>query len=120
MTKSALGYGRYSPNDNNYLYHWTPDMPQETWQSLKSSGVVWSSTHSEVFETKPERVLILTPLKNAAESLDMYFELLGNLTYPRHLISLGFVMYVSSDQVKIIIQQIGLHRRDQTAFARID
>ncbi|KAK7969626.1 hypothetical protein PG984_000898 [Apiospora sp. TS-2023a] len=44
-----------------------------------------------------ERVLILTPLKDAAPYLSKYFELIAELTYPHHLIDLGFLVGDSSD-----------------------
>lgn len=44
-----------------------------------------------------ERILILTPLKDASPYLGKYFELLAELTYPHHLIDLGFLVSDSSD-----------------------
>ncbi|KAK6865958.1 glycosyltransferase family 62 protein [Apiospora arundinis] len=44
-----------------------------------------------------ERVLILTPLKDAAPFLSKYFELIAELTYPHHLIDLGFLVGDSTD-----------------------
>lgn len=44
-----------------------------------------------------ERVLILTPLRNAGNYLDKYFELVSQLTYPHHLIDLAFLVGDSDD-----------------------
>jgi hypothetical protein len=44
-----------------------------------------------------QRVLILTPLKDAERWLPTYLDLLYGLSYPRHLISLGFLESDSSD-----------------------
>lgn len=44
-----------------------------------------------------ERVLILTPLRNAAQHIDKYFELVSQLTYPHHLIDLAFLVGDSDD-----------------------
>lgn len=44
-----------------------------------------------------ERVLILTPLKDAAPYLSKYFELIAELTYPHNLIDLAFLVGDSSD-----------------------
>jgi hypothetical protein len=44
-----------------------------------------------------ERVLILTPLRDAAVYLPKYFDLLSELTYPHHLIDLGFLVGDSTD-----------------------
>ncbi len=43
------------------------------------------------------RVLILTPVKNASPFLETYFSALEKLTYPRELISLGFLESDSRD-----------------------
>ena len=45
----------------------------------------------------PARVLVLTPVKDAAEHLDAYFAQLARLTYPRRRISLGFLESDSVD-----------------------
>ncbi len=42
-------------------------------------------------------VLILTPLKNASPFLQTYFSALSRLSYPRELISLGFLESDSRD-----------------------
>ncbi|KAF7721292.1 hypothetical protein EC973_004968 [Apophysomyces ossiformis] len=46
---------------------------------------------------KQEQVLILTPLKNAAPYLPRYFELIDRLTYPKHLISIAFLVSDTTD-----------------------
>jgi len=45
-----------------------------------------------------EKILILTPLKNAESFLDGYFELLSRLTYSHDRISLGFLEGDSTDR----------------------
>lgn len=50
-----------------------------------------------------ERVLILTPLKDAAPYLSKYFELLTNLSYPHHLIDLAFLISDSADETIAIL-----------------
>ena len=51
--------------------------------------------------TKPivneERVLILTPLRNAAPYIEQHFDLLTQLTYPHRLIDLAFLVGDSDD-----------------------
>lgn len=44
-----------------------------------------------------EHVLILTPFKDAARHIEKYFDNVNRLTYPHHLISLGFLVSDSSD-----------------------
>lgn len=45
-----------------------------------------------------ERVLILSPLRDAASYLQKYFDLLAALTYPHDLIDLGFLISDTSDE----------------------
>jgi hypothetical protein len=45
----------------------------------------------------PPLVLIATPVKDAAEYLDAYFQLLGRLTYPARRLSLAFLESDSED-----------------------
>ena len=78
----------------------------------------WLNTPSEVlrrdFRPKPhnldpdqkvkeDRVLILTPLKDASMHLAHHFTLLSNLTYPHHLIDLGFVVGDSTDNTRSVL-----------------
>jgi hypothetical protein len=44
-----------------------------------------------------ERILILTPLKNASPFLDSYFTLLDRLSYPHECLSVGFLESDSGD-----------------------
>lgn len=46
---------------------------------------------------RKDRVLILTPVKDAEDYIDGYFESLYQLTYPHHLISIAFMESDSSD-----------------------
>jgi hypothetical protein len=50
-----------------------------------------------------ERILILTPLRDAAPYLPKYFDLLSELTYPHHLIDLGFLVGDSTDDTLAIL-----------------
>ena len=53
--------------------------------------------------TNEERVLILTPLRDAANFLPKYFDLLSELTYPHHLIDLGFLVGDSTDDTLAVL-----------------
>ena len=44
-----------------------------------------------------DNTLILTPVKDAADCLDRYWQLIRQLTYPHHLLSLGFLESDSID-----------------------
>ncbi|KYK60453.1 putative ANP1 protein [Drechmeria coniospora] len=50
-----------------------------------------------------EKILILTPLKDAAPYLSKYFELLAELTYPHHLIDLAFLVSDSKDDTLAVL-----------------
>ena len=50
-----------------------------------------------------ERVLILTPLRDAAFYLNKYFDLLSELTYPHDLIDLGFLVGDSTDDTLAVL-----------------
>ncbi|KAL5611951.1 hypothetical protein BROUX41_000482 [Berkeleyomyces rouxiae] len=50
-----------------------------------------------------ERVLLLTPLKDAGPYLEKYFELVTALSYPHHLIDLGFLISDSTDETLAIL-----------------
>ncbi|KAH0543832.1 hypothetical protein FGG08_001871 [Glutinoglossum americanum] len=50
-----------------------------------------------------ERVLILTPLRDAAPHINKYFDLLSELTYPHNLIDLAFLVGDSKDDTMAIL-----------------
>lgn len=50
-----------------------------------------------------ERILILTPLRDAAEHLFKHFQLLVQLTYPHELIDLGFLVSDSTDDTLAVL-----------------
>ena len=50
-----------------------------------------------------ERVLILTPLKDASSHLPHHFALLSNLSYPHHLIDLGFIIGDTVDNTRSVL-----------------
>lgn len=50
-----------------------------------------------------ERILLLTPLKDAAPYLSKYFELLAELTYPHHLIDIAFLVGDSTDDTMAVL-----------------
>lgn len=50
-----------------------------------------------------ERVLILTPLKDAAPYIEQHFDLLSQLTYPHHLIDLAFLVGDSTDDTLAVL-----------------
>ena len=68
---------------------------------------------------KKERVLILTPLRDAATHINKYFDLLSELTYPHELIDLAFLVGDSTDNTLAILSSEldrVQERTDQTPF----
>ena len=58
--------------------------------------------------SQTETILILTPVKNAAKHLETYWAALEKLTYPKHLLSLGFLESDSSDGTfELIASKLG-------------
>lgn len=52
---------------------------------------------------KKERVLILTPLRNAAHHIEQHFDLLSQLTYPHDLIDLAFLVGDCTDDTLAVL-----------------
>ncbi|KAI8376381.1 Anp1-domain-containing protein [Radiomyces spectabilis] len=52
-----------------------------------------------------EHVLILTPLKNAQAYLPRYFELVDRLSYPKHLISMAFLVSDTTDDTVPMLKE---------------
>lgn len=50
-----------------------------------------------------QRILILTPLKDASPHIARYFDLLSQLTYPHHLIDLAFLVSDSRDDTMAVL-----------------
>ncbi|KXJ90796.1 putative ANP1 protein [Microdochium bolleyi] len=115
---------RTSANDLQSFYCWGPSKPpmemslneHQAWHGHLQTPVIFNHhapikinsssiehvnlnkvTSTAQAAQKEERVLILTPLKDAAPYLSKYFELVAELTYPHHLIDLAFLVGASSD-----------------------
>ena len=67
-------------------------------------------------DTNQERVLILTPLRDASPYLEQHFDLLTQLTYPHHLIDLAFLVSDSKDDT-IAALAMELERVQKTSDA---
>ncbi|KAI8064359.1 Anp1-domain-containing protein [Gongronella butleri] len=52
-----------------------------------------------------EHVLILTPLKNAEAYLPRYFELVERMSYPKHLVSLAFLVSDTTDKTVPMLKE---------------
>ncbi|KAJ5123274.1 hypothetical protein N7448_009371 [Penicillium atrosanguineum] len=75
------------------LFHGTEDLQLQTVRYYDLSEVEGSEKGWE----RGERVLMLTPLRDASSHLPMFFSHLRNLTYPHNLIDLAFLVSDSRD-----------------------
>ncbi|OJD11605.1 hypothetical protein ACJ73_09508 [Blastomyces percursus] len=68
--------------------------------------------------TNNERVLIVTPLRDAAPYLPKYFDLVSELTYPHHLIDLAFLISDTVDDTMAILaaELERIQKTQKTAF----
>ncbi|KAL2378964.1 hypothetical protein RJZ90_005637 [Blastomyces dermatitidis] len=68
--------------------------------------------------TNNERVLIVTPLRDAAPYLPKYFDLVSELTYPHHLIDLAFLISDTTDDTMAILaaELERIQKAEKTAF----
>lgn len=82
-----------------FNHHAPIEVESGTIQHIDLNGV--SSTPRAV--ANGERVLILTPLKDAAPHLSKYFDLLSELTYPHNLIDLAFLVGDSGDDTFAVL-----------------
>ncbi len=82
-----------------YNHHAPIEIESPSIHSVDLNGIM-STPRAAVNE---ERVLILTPLRDAAPFLSKYFDLLSELTYPHDLIDLAFLVGDSSDDTKAVL-----------------
>ncbi|OCK81809.1 glycosyltransferase family 62 protein [Lepidopterella palustris CBS 459.81] len=74
-------------------------------------------TSTEKAVTNRERVLILTPLRDAAPYLEQHFDLLTQLTYPHHLIDLAFLVGNSKDDtLAALAMELERVQKTESAF----
>ncbi|KAL2170338.1 hypothetical protein VTG60DRAFT_4924 [Thermothelomyces hinnuleus] len=121
---------RSSAPEMQRFYCWGPSKPpmemtpneQAAWSSHLNTPVIFNnhapleinSSTIQYVDLNPiksttraiqnnERVLILTPLKDASRYLSKYFELIAKLTYPHHLIDLAFLVSDSTDDTMAVL-----------------
>src|SRR5688500_6047672 len=71
----------------------------DNWRAMDPDGVIPTG----MTPAPPPRVLILTPLKDAARFIDAYCDRLQTLTYAHDRISLGFLESDSRDDTFALI-----------------
>ena len=82
-----------------FNHHAPIEVESQTIQHVNLNGIM--STPKAIINE--ERVLILTPLKNAAYFLNKYFDLLSELEYPHNLIDLAFLVSDSTDDTLAVL-----------------
>lgn len=82
-----------------FNHHAPIEVDSQSIQRVDLNGIM-STPRALVNE---ERVLILTPLKNAAYFLNKYFDLLSELSYPHNLIDLAFLVSDSTDDTLAVL-----------------
>ncbi|KAG5927406.1 hypothetical protein E4U42_002278 [Claviceps africana] len=82
-----------------FNYHAPLQVESSTIQNVDLNPI--KSTRKAV--ANEERVLVLTPLKDAAPYLSKYFELLAEISYPHHLIDVAFLVSDSRDDTLAVL-----------------
>ena len=98
--------------------HHTPlQINSSTIERVDLNSITYTPTALE----KHERVLILTPLRDASYYLTMYFDLLAPLTYPHHLIDLAFLVGDSTDDTMAVLSKEleRIQENPKTAFRSV-
>lgn len=80
----------------------TDDLPLQTVRYYDLSEIQGSEKGWE----QEERVLLCTPLRDAASHLPMFFGHLRNLTYPHNLIDLAFLVSDSKDDTLEVLSRM--------------
>jgi hypothetical protein len=92
---------------NKALAYSTPDGQQQQYYRKKIHSKFVDLNHLEATpdaKKHQEKVLILTPLKNAAQYLPRYVELIESLSYPKHLISIAFLVSDTTDETVTLLR----------------
>ncbi|KAL8830604.1 MAG: hypothetical protein Q9170_005669 [Blastenia crenularia] len=71
---------------------------------VESPGIEYINLDNATVAQGEDRVLILTPLRDAASHLDTHFRLLSELTYPHQSIDLAFLVGDSKDDTLSVVQ----------------
>ena len=90
-----------SYNEEEEADRWLASPAQVTHRDLNPKLLKAPSKSQDV----KDRILILTPLKDAASHLPHHFALLANLSYPHDLIDLGFIVGDSTDDTFAVLNK---------------
>ena len=72
---------------------------------VESETITYVNLDKPTIKKDHDRVLILTPLRDAALHLRQYFELLSELTYPHHSIDLAFLVGDCKDDTLSVLNE---------------
>lgn len=86
---------------SNNIYPILNDVSKST--SILSTNLGLITANASGY-SQQQRLLILTPLKDAQPWLNEYFINLEKINYPKQLISLGFLISDTTDKTKIMLQ----------------
>lgn len=98
-TNEYARWHAHVPSPVIYNHHAAIEVNSSTIQSIDLNPV--QSTTKAV--QNKERVLLLTPLKDAADHLAHYFKLLAQLDYPHELIDLAFLISDTQDETNAVL-----------------
>lgn len=102
MDMSLNDYARWNGHVQTpvlYNHHAPLEVNSSTIQHIDLNPIM--STRKAI--ANEERVLILTPLKEASAFIPKYFDLLAKLSYPHHLIDLAFLISDSKDDTHAVL-----------------
>ena len=88
-----------SYNDQEEVDQWLASPNKATHRDFKTTPATTPPKSQDI----KDRVLVLTPLKDAASHIQHHFALLANLTYPHHLIDLGFIIGDTTDDTRAVL-----------------
>ena len=88
-----------SYNDQEEVDQWLASLNKVTRRDFRSTPAATPPKSQAI----KDRVLVLTPLKDAASHLQHHFALLANLTYSHHLIDLGFIIGDTTDDTRAVL-----------------
>lgn len=114
-TNEWVSWNRHTQTPVLFNHHTPVEVNESTIQHVDLNSI--TSTPNAI--SNEERVLILTPLRDAGPYLETYFTLLSQLTYPHHLIDLGFIVGdTTDDTLSILASQLDYvqKRKDRVPF----
>ena len=95
----------FVPSNNSYFSKPEPSLEVYDIETLRYYDLS-DNVGTSVGWEREERVLLCTPLRDAAPHLPMFFSHLRNFTYPHHLIDLAFLVSDSKDNTEDLLTEL--------------